>query len=94
MQLTLKRAKTAREAVETMGEFVADHGYRSSGESFCIGDPSEAWIMEMFGTGPGGKGAVWVALKVPDGYISSYANKPRIDSFPSMIPTTASTPRT
>lgn len=82
MQLTLQRAATAREAVTVMGELVAEYGYRSSGESFAIGDPKEAWIMEMVGPGPGGHGAYWVALRVPDGYISAYANLGRIGAFP------------
>ena len=82
MRLTLQRARTAREAVQVMGELVAEYGYRSSGESFAIGDPDEAWIMEMVGSGPGGQGAFWVALRVPDGYVSAYANLGRIGTFP------------
>ncbi|MBU8870969.1 MAG: C69 family dipeptidase [Gemmatimonadales bacterium] len=82
MKLALQRAATAREAIRVMGELVAEHGYRSSGESFAIGDPEEAWIMEMVGPGPGGKGAHWVALRVPDGYVSAYANLGRIGTFP------------
>lgn len=86
MQLTLQRAATAREAVEVMGQLVRDHGYRSSGESFAIADPKEAWIMEMVGPGPDpdpdGPGAYWVALRIPDGYVSAYANFGRIGTFP------------
>ncbi len=82
MRLSLQRAATARECVEIMGELVEKFGYRSSGESFCIGDPHEAWIMEMVGPGPGNSGAYWVALKVPDGYISAFANGGRIGTFP------------
>jgi dipeptidase len=82
MQLALQRAKTAREAIEVMTTLVAEHGYRSTGESFSIADPDEAWLMEMIGTGPDGEGAVWVAMRVPDGYISAYANAPRIGQFP------------
>lgn len=81
MKLTLQRARSARHAVEVMGELVAEYGYRSSGESFAIGDPEEAWIMEMVGPGPGGEGAHWVALRVPDGYVSAYANMGRIGTF-------------
>ncbi len=81
MQLTLQRATSARHAVEVMGQLVAEYGYRSSGESFAIGDPEEAWIMEMVGPGPGGSGAHWVALRVPDGYVSAYANLGRITTF-------------
>lgn len=79
--VTLQRAKTAREAIKIMGQLVADYGYYSSGESFSISDPNEVWIMEMIGKGEGNKGAVWVALRVPDGYISAHANQARITTF-------------
>ncbi len=85
-RLALQRASTAREMVEVMGALVAEYGYRSSGESFCIGDPHEAWIMEMVGPGPGGEGAHWVALRVPDGHISAFANGGRIGTFPTDDP--------
>ena len=86
MRLALQRAATARECVEVMGQLVAEHGYRSSGESFCIGDPHEAWIMEMVGPGPGWQGAHWVALRVPDGCVSAFANLGRIGTFPTDDP--------
>ncbi len=82
----LERAKTARQAIGIMGELVAEYGYPSEGESFSISDPDEAWIMEMVGKGPGGKGAVWVALRVPDGYVSGHANQSRIRTFPQNDP--------
>lgn len=82
MQLALQRAKTAREAIDVITSLVAKHGYRSTGESFSIADTNEAWILEMIGPGPGREGAVWVALRVPDGYISAHANKARIGEFP------------
>jgi dipeptidase len=82
MYIALQRAKTAREAVQVMTDMVADYGYYSSGESFSIADPEEVWIMDLIGKGPGNKGAVWVARKVPDGYISAHANAARIRTFP------------
>ncbi len=82
MSLALQRAKTAREAVKVMAELVEEYGYASTGESFSISDPDEAWIMEMIGPGPGGKGAQWVALRIPDGYVSGHANMSRIGEFP------------
>jgi dipeptidase len=82
MQLALQRAKTAREAIQVMAGLVDEYGYASTGETFSIADPNEAWIMEMIGPGPGGKGANWVALRVPDGYISAHANMSRIGEFP------------
>jgi len=82
MYIALQRARTAREAIAVMTELVAEHGYASSGESFSIADPEEVWLLEMIGKGPGRKGAVWVARRVPDGYISGHANAARIRQFP------------
>jgi dipeptidase len=80
--MTLQRAKNAREAINTFSQLVSDYGYASSGESFSIADANEAWILELIGKGPGKKGAVWVARRIPDGYISGHANHPRITTFP------------
>ncbi len=82
MQLAVQRAATAREAIKVMTDLVAQYGYRSTGETFSIGDPNEAWIMEMIGPGDGGQGAIWVAVRVPDGTIAAHANKSRIATFP------------
>jgi dipeptidase len=82
MRLALQRSKTAREAIEVMTALVDEYGYASTGESFSIGDPEEAWLMEMIGPGPGGKGAIWVARRVPDGMISAHANMSVIGEFP------------
>ncbi|MDO5571080.1 MAG: C69 family dipeptidase [Bacteroidales bacterium] len=80
--VTLQRAKTAREAIKTMTDLVKEYGYYSSGESFSIADPNEIWIMEMIGKGVGNKGAVWVAVKIPDECIAAHANHARIHTFP------------
>ena len=80
--VALQRAKTAREAIKVMTDLVAEFGYASSGESFSIADPNEVWILELIGKGEGQKGAVWVAVKIPDGYISGHANQARITTFP------------
>ncbi len=82
IELALKRAKTTRGAIKVMTDLVAEYGYRSTGESFSIADTKEVWILEMIGPGPGGEGAIWVAVKIPDGYISCHANKARIGEFP------------
>lgn len=82
MQLALQRAKTAREAIKVMTSLVAEYGYYSSGESFSVADPNEVWIMEMISKGPKERGAVWVARRVPDGYIAAHANMARIREFP------------
>ncbi len=80
--ITLQRAKTAREAIKVMTGLVDKYGYASSGESFSIADPDEVWVMELIGKGKADKGAVWVARRVPDGYISGHANHARIHKFP------------
>lgn len=80
--ITLQRAKTAREAIQTIVELANTHGYCSSGESFSLIDQEEAWIMELIGKGPEEKGIVWVARRIPDGYISAHANQARITTFP------------
>ncbi|MDC1105527.1 C69 family dipeptidase [Prolixibacteraceae bacterium] len=80
--ITLQRAKTAREAIKTMSDLMNKYGYYSSGESFSISDGNEVWIMEVVGKGKGEKGAVWVARRVPDGYVSGHANQARITTFP------------
>ena len=80
--VALQRAKTAREAIEVMADLVEKYGYASSGESFSVSDPNEVWIFEMIGKGEGEKGAVWVAQRIPDGYISGHANQARITTFP------------
>ena len=82
MFLALQRAKTAREAIQLMGDLVKEYGYCSSGESFSIADKNEVWIMDLIGKGPGNKGAVWVARRIPEGYVSAHANQARITTFP------------
>lgn len=80
--VALQRAKSAREAIHIMTSLVKEHGYYSSGESFSIADKNEAWIMEMIGKGVGNKGAVWVAIRIPDDCISAHANQSRIQQIP------------
>lgn len=94
--ITLQRAKTAREAIQVLTGLVKEYGYYSSGESFSIADANEVWILEMIGKGSPSnvkdkkgrtmlkhnKGAVWVARRIPEGYISGHANQARITTFP------------
>ena len=80
--ITLQRAKTAREAIDIIVDLANTYGYCSSGESFSIVDTEEAWIMELIGKGPEDKGIVWVARRIPDGYVSGHANQARITTFP------------
>lgn len=80
--ITLQRARTAREAIATIVKLTDEYGYYSSGESFSIADKDEVWIMELIGKGEGKKGILWVARRIPDGYISGHANHARITTFP------------
>lgn len=85
MWIVLQRCRTAREAIKLMDELTTEYGYASTGESFSIGDPNETWIMDLIGTAnytTTGKGTVWVARRVPYGYVSGHANQARITTFP------------
>lgn len=84
--LALQRCKTAREAILLMADLANTWGYASSGESFSICDPNEAWIFEIIGKGEGNKGIVWVARRIPDGYVCAHANHARITQFPKNDP--------
>ncbi len=79
--IALQRSKTAREAIQVMTSLTETYGYCSEGETFTICDPEEAWIMEMMGKGPGSKGVVWVAMRIPDEAICAHANQSRIGCF-------------
>lgn len=93
--IALQRSKTAREAIKVIADLMQEYGYCSSGESFSIADKNEVWIMELIGKGVdmkvdkktkksynANKGAVWVAIRIPDGYVSGHANQARITTFP------------
>ncbi|MEN6449245.1 MAG: C69 family dipeptidase [Thermoguttaceae bacterium] len=86
MSLGLQRARTAREAIRVMTQLVDKYGYGDEGESISVADPNEAWILEIVGSGQGGKGAVWVAARVPDGSISCHCNQARIGEIPRNDP--------
>ena len=79
--ITLQRARTAREAIRTIDQLAQTYGYPSEGETFSIVDKDECWIFEIVGKGKQ-KGAVWVAVRIPDGMVSAHANQSRIHHFP------------
>lgn len=79
--VALQRSRSAKEAIKVMTDLVKEYGYYSSGESFSVADPNEAWILEMIGKGPGVRGAVWVAVRIPDDCIAAHANQSRIHRF-------------
>ena len=82
MKIGLQRSKTAREMIQVMTNLVSVYGYATTGESFAISDSREAWILELIGKGKYEKGAVWIARRVPDGFVSGHANQARITHFP------------
>jgi len=82
MFIALERSRTARQAVQVITDLAAEHGYASTGESISISDPNESWLLEIVGKGPGVKGALWVARRVPDGHVVAHANQARIRTFP------------
>ncbi len=84
--ITLQRARTARAAIDTIVSLANRYGYPSGGESFSIADKNEAWVMDLAGKGEGNKGIVWVARRIPDGYICAHANQCRITRFPQNDP--------
>ena len=90
--VALERARTAREAIDIIVSLANEYGYASEGETFSIADKEEAWIMDLIGKGSDNKGLVWVARRIPDGYISGHANQARITRFPLDDPNTLYAP--
>ena len=94
MFIALERSTSAREAIKIMADLVEEYGYGSDGESFSISDANEVWYMEIMPKGytpqvtkngdtiNADRGAVWVAIRIPDGYVSGHANAARITTFP------------
>ena len=82
MRLTLERSRTAKEAVETLGDLLEEHGQFGSGlpgmgvgqgaydNSYIVADPSEAWVVETCGRH-------WVARCFREG-TTSISNVPSI----------------
>jgi dipeptidase len=82
MLLGLQRTKTARDAIQLMTALADEYGYNGPGESISVADTREAWIFEIVGSGKGGKGAIWAAMRVPDGHVSCHANSARLGEIP------------
>ena len=86
--LALQRARTAREAIQVIGELSQKYGFMPScgteGECLTITDPDEAWIFHVFSTGfgwtpeSGRPGSVWAAQRVPDDEVVVVPNIARI----------------
>ena len=67
-RIMAERSKTAREAVEIGGELVSNYGYTSSGRTYCIADPNEAWMLSVV------NGKHWIAQRIPDNHIAVIPN--------------------
>ena len=85
--LALERAKTAREAIQVMGDLAVKYGYYDSAEQLSVNDPNEVWMFEIVGPGPlweqgdSEPGALWVAQRVPDGHAAFGANASVVDTI-------------
>lgn len=76
--LGLQRAKTAREAIQIMGSLAEEYGYVDGGECLTVGDQNEIWHFEIMPPGAFQKGAIWAAVRIPEGHVGVSANRSRI----------------
>ncbi len=76
-RVAMERCKTARCAVDLIGELIDTYGYYGTGEVLPIADTKEGWVLEMAPSPDNTKG-LWVARRVPDGEIFIAANEFRI----------------
>jgi len=67
-RLMAERAHTAREAVKIGGALVERYGYASSGRTYCIAGPREAWMLSVV------NGKHWVAARIPDDRVAIIPN--------------------
>ncbi|DBA03333.1 TPA: hypothetical protein N0F65_004610 [Lagenidium giganteum] len=84
-RVALERTKTARDAIQLMGDLAVQYGYYGAswegdgvydeaGEALMVTDPKEAWVFHILPDDTG-KSAIWVAQRVPDNHISAVGNK-------------------
>ena len=67
-RLMAERAHSAREAVKIGGALVEKYGYASSGRTYCIAGPKEAWMLSVV------NGKHWVAQRIPDDEVAIIPN--------------------
>jgi dipeptidase len=67
-RIVAERSTTAREGVKLAGKLIEEVGYASSGRSYIIADPNEAWVLTAV------NGKHWVAKRVPDNEVAVIAN--------------------
>ncbi|MCK5147369.1 C69 family dipeptidase [bacterium] len=68
-RLVAERATTAREGIEIAGALLDRFGYASSGRTYIIADPREAWLLSVV------EGKHWVASRVPDNQVVFQPNQ-------------------
>ena len=73
--IALERAKTAREAVQIMGDLVEEYGWNAYAENINICDGNEVWIAEYYGLD------LWCAVRIPDDAFFVCANRTRINEI-------------
>jgi dipeptidase len=67
-KLMAERAKNAKEAVKIAGKLIEKYGYNSSGRSYSIADPNEAWMLAAV------NGKHWVAQRIPADHVAVISN--------------------
>ena len=77
-RVALERCTSAREAVLLMGSLIEQYGFYGTGETLLVGDPEEAWVMEICCGTTDSTSGLWVAKRVPDGDVFVEANEFRI----------------
>jgi dipeptidase len=72
--IALERCSGARQAIETVGELIDEHGIYGTGETLIFADTKEAWALEMCSRTLDGCKDLWVAKRVPDGEVFAASN--------------------
>lgn len=67
-QIMAQRATSARHAVKIAAELISHFGYASSGRTYTIADPEEAWMLSVV------NGKHFIALRVPDNAVAVLPN--------------------
>lgn len=63
-----RQARSARHAVEIAKALIEERGYNSSGRTYCIADPNEAWMLSVV------NGKRFVAKRIPDDAVAVIPN--------------------
>ncbi|GMI40632.1 hypothetical protein TrCOL_g10016 [Triparma columacea] len=85
-RIAMERCKTARCAVQLMGDLAVEYGFYGAvwkgdpfmvegeaGEAMTVTDKTESWMFHITGDDTG-KSACWLAQRVPEGHVTVVAN--------------------